>query len=183
MQRVFDRPFVLLLSGCLFLCAAAAVVVLFVRPFQPAFPPPIVVGSDDLMRAKAFGTCVAAPPAQLRWGADADTAGDICCHNQWRAEYWGYWADRPALVAEVMQGTRFFDSTTGAELFVIKRTRDAFLADSRSHGWPAFVAEEVNWNAVRVLRSGEVVSVNGTHLGDLIGSRICINLVCIAGPL
>jgi hypothetical protein len=182
MQRVFDRPFVLLLSCCLVLCGAAVAVVFVFHSFR-AFPPPIVVGSDDIMRMKAFGTCVAAPTVPLRWGADADTAADICCHNQWRAEYAGYWAERPSLVAEVTRGTRFFDSTTGAELFVIRRSRDEFLADSKSHGWPAFVAEEVNWSNVRVLRSGEVVSLNGTHLGDLIGSRFCINLVCIAGSV
>ena len=181
MARVFDRPFVLLLSACLILCVAASVLVLTIHPYYASFPPPIVVGPDDLMRMKAFGTCVAAPASALRWGADGDTAKDICCHNQWRAEYSGYWAERSAFVADVARGMRFLDSTTRSELFLLRRTREAFLADSRAHGWPAFVADEVNWDNVRVLHSGEVVSLNGTHLGDLIGTRFCINLVCIAG--
>ena len=46
--------------------------------------------------------------------------------------------------------------------------------------------EEVVAENVRVLRDGETVSVDGTHLGhnlpDPHGNRYCINLVCVAGP-
>ena len=60
-----------------------------------------------------------------------------------------------------------------------------FLIESRAHGWPSFRDEEVNWDMVRVLKDGETVSVDGTHLGhnipDKKGSRYCINLVCVAG--
>jgi len=55
-----------------------------------------------------------------------------------------------------------------------------------SHGWPSFRDNEVVWdNGVRVLKSGEAVSLDGTHLGhnlpDFSGNRYCINLVSVAG--
>jgi len=44
---------------------------------------------------------------------------------------------------------------------------------------------QVVWNNVRVLKDGETVSVDGTHLGhdlpDRSGHRYCINLVSVAG--
>lgn len=44
---------------------------------------------------------------------------------------------------------------------------------------------KVNWDNVRVLKNGETVSIDGTHLGhnlpDNYGRRYCINLVSIAG--
>jgi hypothetical protein len=47
------------------------------------------------------------------------------------------------------------------------------------------IDEEVNWDKVRVLKDGETVSIDGTHLGhnlpDKKGSRYCINLVSVAG--
>merc|ERR1712037_162439 len=47
-----------------------------------------------------------------------------------------------------------------------------------------FVSEVV-WENMRVLKDGEAVSVDGTHLGhnlpDSKGNRYCINLVSIAG--
>ena len=67
----------------------------------------------------------------------------------------------------------------------IGRTFDEFYQESKSHGWPSFRDEEVNWKFVRCLRDGECVSVDGTHLGhnipDYKGNRYCINLVSIAG--
>ena len=49
------------------------------------------------------------------------------------------------------------------------------------HAKPSFRDEEVNWDLVRVLKDGETVSVDGTHLGhnlpDGSGNRYCINLV------
>ena len=81
----------------------------------------------------------------------------------------------------------FYDSNSGKLLFTAPRGRsmDAFLSESRSHGWPSFRDEEVNWDYVRCLKDGETVSVDGTHLGhnlpDRKGSRYCINLVSVAG--
>ena len=54
-----------------------------------------------------------------------------------------------------------------------------------SHGWPSFRDSEVVWDDVRVLKDGETVSLDGTHLGhnipDFSGNRYCINLVSVAG--
>ena len=63
---------------------------------------------------------------------------------------------------------------------------DAFIAESKVHGWPSFRDSEVIWDNVRVLKSsGETVSSAGTHLGhnlpDANGNRYCINLVSMAG--
>ena len=49
---------------------------------------------------------------------------------------------------------------------------------------PSFRDGDVNWDHVRVLPNGEVVSTAGTHLGhnlpDKKGNRFCINLVSVA---
>jgi peptide methionine sulfoxide reductase MsrB len=53
------------------------------------------------------------------------------------------------------------------------------------HRPPFFSLLQVVWANVRVLRDGEAVSVDGTHLGhdlpDRTGHRYCINLVSVAG--
>jgi peptide methionine sulfoxide reductase MsrB len=60
-----------------------------------------------------------------------------------------------------------------------------FLEESFQHGWPSFRDNEVNWENVRSLKNGEMVSLTGTHLGhnlpDFKGNRYCINLVSVAG--
>jgi len=62
---------------------------------------------------------------------------------------------------------------------------EEFLKESSAHGWPSFRYDEVDWDHVRCLSNGEVVSLDGTHLGhnlpDKKGSRFCINLVSVAG--
>ena len=74
---------------------------------------------------------------------------------------------------------------TGKPLFTAGKERswDAFVKESKSHGWPSFRDSEVNWDYVRVLPDGECVSVDGTHLGhnlpDRSGNRYCINLVSV----
>jgi peptide methionine sulfoxide reductase MsrB len=81
----------------------------------------------------------------------------------------------------------FYDSNTGKPLFYAPRgrTMEAFLQESRDHGWPSFRDGEVNWDFVRCLPNGEAISVDGTHLGhnlpDRGGNRYCINLVSAAG--
>lgn len=81
----------------------------------------------------------------------------------------------------------YYDSVTGKPLFrgpVGRPTKD-FLKESSYHGWPSFRDNEVIWENVRTLKNGEVVSVDGTHLGhnlpDKLGNRYCINLVSISG--
>ena len=65
------------------------------------------------------------------------------------------------------------------------RTLEDFFAESEKHGWPSFRDDEVVWENVRTMVNGEVVSVDGTHLGhnlpDIWDNRYCINLVNIAG--
>ena len=77
-------------------------------------------------------------------------------------------------------GVEYFDSSSGRLLFVAPagRTASRLLEESEAHGWPSFRDEEVKWDNVRVLRDGEVVSIDGTHLGhnipDSLGNRYCI---------
>jgi hypothetical protein len=107
-------------------------------------------------------------------------------------QYSGYFTQVPDFLKEVSSTPAngeitFYDSNTGKPLFYAPRGRTMaeFLRESRSHGWPSFRDNEVNWAIVRVLNNGETVSLDGTHLGhnlpDGKGSRYCINLVCIAG--
>lgn len=95
---------------------------------------------------------------------------------------------RPSRRQEANQKrTVFRDPVTGLPLFVapVGRSWQAFLDESKRHGWPSFRTNEVVWANVRVLGNGETVSVNGTHLGhnlpDMKGARFCINLVSVAG--
>ena len=67
----------------------------------------------------------------------------------------------------------------------VGRSWEQFIQESTEHGWPSFRDQEVITDDTRVLEDGEVVSVDGTHLGhnlpDGKGNRYCINLVCVAG--
>lgn len=81
----------------------------------------------------------------------------------------------------------FYDSNTGAPLFIApkNRTMKEFMDESKAHGWPSFRDDECVWENVRCLKDGETVSVSGTHLGhnlpDRSGHRYCINLISVAG--
>merc|ERR1712071_692859 len=94
---------------------------------------------------------------------------------------------KPKFLTEAKSSSKieFFDSNTGKLLFTapIGRSMDDFLIESNAHGWPSFRDQETNWENVRVLRDGETVSVNGTHLGhnlpDRHGNRYCINKLFI----
>mmetsp|Transcript_7208 Transcript_7208/g.14147 ORF Transcript_7208/g.14147 Transcript_7208/m.14147 type:complete len:222 (-) Transcript_7208:311-976(-) len=147
-----------------------------------------VMGEESIMSQKEHGTTTKPVQMQLKYGCDRQTADRICSFNRHYAEHSGYfqttkWLDQVDRTVE----TTYYDSVTGKPLFVAPRGRsfDEFLAESRSHGWPSFRDEEVVWENVRVLRDGEAVSVDGTHLGhnlpDGKGNRYCINLVSVAG--
>ena len=62
---------------------------------------------------------------------------------------------------------------------------EEFVSETNKHGWPSFRDEEVVWDNVRSLLDGEMVSVDGSHLGhnlpDFYGNRYCINLASISG--
>jgi len=150
--------------------------------------PPQIHGQTSLMDQKDHGTCIRAPPRPLRWNADYDTADRICCYNRHWAEASGSWTHTAFLSSESAASGEitFYDTVSGKPLFVAPRGRtyDAFIAESRSHGWPSFRDSEVILENVRVLPDGETVSVDGTHLGhnlpDSQGNRYCINLVSVA---
>ena len=120
------------------------------------------------MSPKAHGTTETAVQKNLRWGCDRGTADRICSYNRHFAEYAGYWKNTDFLdQVDRKVETIYYDSVTGKPLFVAPRGRsmEAFLKESNTHGWPSFRQEEVVWENVRVLRDGETVSVDGTHLG------------------
>ena len=156
---------------------------------------PVVMGEEKIMSKKAHGTSAVPVQDNLRWGCDKDTADRICNYNRHYAEHSGYFLSKQrGFVAsarkefEANSEVQFFDSNTGKPLFRFrgdKRTFDEFIAESRAHGWPSFRDEDVDWTNVRILKGGEAVSVDGTHLGhnlpDKKGNRYCINLVSCAG--
>lgn len=150
------------------------------------------MGSESIMKKKAHGTSATPVQENLRWQCDRDVADRICNFNRRYAERSGYFKTLPEFLDEAQDTPAdaemtFYDSNTGKPLFHAPRgrTMEQFLLESRRHGWPSFRDAEVNWDFVRVLKDGETVSVDGTHLGhnlpDDIGSPYCINLVCVAG--
>jgi len=149
----------------------------------------IMYGDEKLMAPKAHGTTEKPVQSNLRWNVARDTADRICSFNRHYAEYAGYWKSTDFLqdVREKNGEITYYDSVSGKPLFVAPRGRSMkdFLVESASHGWPSFRDDEVVWANVRVLRDGEAVSVDGTHLGhnlpDRAGNRYCINLVSVAG--
>ncbi len=149
-----------------------------------------VIGEESLMRPKAHGSSETPVQDPLRYGCDHGLADRICNFNRHYAERAGYFLTTQWLREVDTSGapTSYYDANSGKELFraPIGRSFEAFLAESRAHGWPSFRDEEVNWNYVRVLPDGECVSVDGTHLGHNIPdrqgrNRYCINLVSVAG--
>jgi peptide methionine sulfoxide reductase MsrB len=153
------------------------------------FPPPCVMGTEDIMSKKAHGTSDTPVQDNLRWSVDQQTADRICNFNRHYAEHSGYFEGSTKFMDEARKGGQitFYDSNTGKPLFIAPkgRTMEEFLVESRAHGWPSFRDQEVVWQNVRVLPDGETVSLDGTHLGhnlpDGKGSRYCINLVSVAG--
>ena len=146
------------------------------------------------MSKKAHGTTtVALDPSKLIWSVNAKEADRICCFNRHYAEASGTFQGNTAFMKAMRnlkdgETITFYDTVYNTPLFTAPkgRTAEQFLSESRSHGWPSFRDEEVNWENVRVLSSsGETVSVGGTHLGhnlpDRKGNRYCINLCCVAG--
>ncbi|KAJ1448268.1 hypothetical protein M885DRAFT_539753 [Pelagophyceae sp. CCMP2097] len=147
-----------------------------------------VPGDESIMAPKAHGTSATPVQADLRWSVDVKNADKICNFNRHYAEFAGYWESTQFLKEhDGAQEVTFYDSNTGKALFYAPRGRtwDQFIKESKSHGWPSFRDEEVNWEYVRTLPDGESVSVDGTHLGhnlpDGKGNRYCINLISVAG--
>lgn len=158
-------------------------------PFlRKSYGPNVVMGSEQIMAPKKHGTSDTPVQKDLRWGCDFKKADKICNFNRHFAEHSGYWRRTTFLKEEKgKKQIHFYDSNTGKPLFIAPqgRTFDEFIKETRSHGWPSFRDNEVVWDNVRCLRNGEMVSVDGTHLGhnlpDRKGNRHCINLVSVAG--
>lgn len=85
----------------------------------------------------------------------------ICNFNRHYAEHAGYWESTSFLKeAQQVEGEiDFFDSNSGKLLFTAPRGRSfsEFVRESKSHGWPSFRDNEVNWEYVRILPGGEAV--------------------------
>lgn len=148
-----------------------------------------VLGSDEIMASKEHGTSSKGVQAKLRWNVDVNLADRITNYNRRFAEFAGYWSQDTSFLKEVdtANPTKFYDSVTGKLLFTapLGRSFEDFKDESLVHGWPSFRDNEVNWENVRSLKNGEIVSLTGTHLGhnipDSKGNRYCINIVSIAG--
>jgi len=131
---------------------------------------------------------------ELRWGTRAITAKSVCARNRHGAEWSGTFSRTERFIhelnSEIDGGAgqlTFYDSALLREVLRIGEHRaiSRFVDESLRHGWPSFRASEVIWENVRVLDGGEVVTVDGLHLGhnlpDEHGDRFCINLVCVSG--
>jgi len=148
-----------------------------------------IIGEEKIMNKKSHGTSENPVMKNLRWGCDWEKADKIVNFNRHWAEHAGYWEQTSFLKehdgkSEVM----FYDSVTGVPLFKWApevRSWEAFVKESKKHGWPSFRDKEVVWENVRVLKDGETVSTTGSHLGhnlpDSTGNRYCINLVSVCG--
>eukprot|EP01104_Vermistella_antarctica_P014677 TRINITY_DN466_c0_g3_i2.p1 TRINITY_DN466_c0_g3~~TRINITY_DN466_c0_g3_i2.p1 ORF type:complete len:151 (+),score=25.75 TRINITY_DN466_c0_g3_i2:453-905(+) len=147
------------------------------------------MGSESLMDKKAHGTSKTPVQSKLRYDVDKKNADKICNFNRHYAERSGYFKKTSWEKTVPHDGTPtvYYDSNTGKPLFraPVGRTWEEFLRESEHHGWPSFRDQEVNWEYVRVLKDGETVSVDGTHLGHNIPqggkNRYCINLISVAG--
>merc|ERR1719199_249993 len=83
--------------------------------------------------------------------------------------------------------TIFYDSVCGLPLFEApkNRTFEEFQTESNKYHWPSFRKDEIIGDNVKILKTGELVSKCGTHLGsnqpDELGDRFCTDLVCLSG--
>ena len=65
------------------------------------------------------------------------------------------------------------------------RDKESFLEDSKKLGYLSFREGEVDWQNVRLLVNGNIVTVDGVFLGrvatDENGNRYAVNLSAVAG--
>ena len=151
---------------------------------------------QDLMQNKQHGTCPLEVQKDLRFGVDVTTADIVSCYNTSLAEVpdYAFQADK-SLESDLIKiknsgGTAevtFFDSVKGKKLFKVPVSRDidAFLAESKELGYLSFRDGEVNWDNVRLLVDGNLVTTDGVFLGrsepDKDGNRYAVNLAAVAG--
>eukprot|EP00929_Paragymnodinium_shiwhaense_P047616 TRINITY_DN24142_c0_g1_i1.p1 TRINITY_DN24142_c0_g1~~TRINITY_DN24142_c0_g1_i1.p1 ORF type:complete len:615 (+),score=112.35 TRINITY_DN24142_c0_g1_i1:105-1949(+) len=151
-----------------------------------------VLGEEKIMCYKGHGSSLVPVQDNLRWGCDPNIADELCNFNRVANEDNGYFLSSSFMQeAQKVKAMDFFDSNDSLPIFKVPgkgRSLADFLEESKKYGWPSFRDSEVNWDHVRVLPSGEVVSINGTHLGHQDhrimaagNNRYQINLVAIAG--
>jgi len=82
-----------------------------------------------------------------------------------------------------------FSMTVSVDCHCLKhqknRTFEEFQTESNKYHWPSFRKDEIIGDNVKILKTGELVSKCGTHLGsnqpDELGDRFCTDLVCLSG--
>ena len=65
------------------------------------FAAPVVMGTEEMMSQKEFGTSAVPIQKELRWNCDVETADRICNYNRHYAEYGGYWERATTFLQEV----------------------------------------------------------------------------------
>lgn len=107
-----------------------------------------IIADESVMSQKAHGTSEKPVTKDLRWNCDYDTADRICNFNRHYAEYAGYWQTTEFLksIEKEEEPVKFYDSVTGKLLFEapIGRSKEDFIKESLSHGWPSFRDAEVS---------------------------------------
>lgn len=141
----------------------------------------IVYGNESIMAPKAHGTSETPVQQDLLYGVSNQLADRICNYNRHFAEFSGYF-ESTSWKSDILQAKEpitFYDSVTGKPLFVgpLGRTAEDLVKESEVHGWPSFRDSEVVWDNVRVLRNGETVSIDGTHLGTSHSSSKHVTIV------
>jgi len=112
--------------------------------------PPCVPGDEEIMSPKEHGTSSVPVMKKLRWKCSWKEADRICNYNRHYVENSGYWETTTFLhetkdARSKGQPIEFYDSNTGRLLFTapVGRSWNAFIAESKNHGWPSFRDEEV----------------------------------------
>ena len=141
---------------------------------RPKYP---IWGSEEIMSRKAHGTTRKPVQENLRYGVDIELANKVCSLNRnWDPdsgfynENLGYCFQEPRTwLKESLTDNplTYYDSVTGKPLFLapVSRSTEDFVKECHFHGKLSFRDPEVVWEHVRCLKTGEVVSVDGTHLG------------------
>ena len=65
------------------------------------FDAPVVMGTEEMMSQKEFGTSAVPIQKDLRWNCDVKTADRICNYNRHYAEYAGYWERETSFFARM----------------------------------------------------------------------------------
>ena len=150
-----------------------------ISPTKPSCPPP----SDPSQR-------------QLRWGCDQGPSNRVVCRNAQsgllgRLEPFGSQRKLPDLEREIENahklhmGMTFYDSKDGLPVFSVTDC-DKFWTASRNNGCLTFCPSTVVAEHVHILPDNKIISVTGTHLGEVKKGKdgqdlYVVNAVAVAG--